>query len=109
MNKLTKEKEKNAILKNELYRVKKKVKNLYDVEEEVIAVVFISLDQKIHFPMSCKISDIFEKLEEKLYLEYPHYKKKNTYFIANGNMVIKSETLEKNGIKNGDAIIMNID
>ena len=107
MNKLNEEKEKNEALKNELYIVKKKVKELTDREEKTIAVVFISLDKRLHFPMSCKISDIFEKLEEKLYLEYPDYKKENTYFITNGKLVIKSETLEKNGIKNGDSIIVN--
>ena len=108
MNKLDEEKEKNAVLKNELYIVKKQVKELSDKEGKTIAVVFISLDQEIQYPMSCKISDIFEKLEEKLYLEYPRYKNKNTYFIANGKKINKSKTVEKNGIKNGDSIIVNI-
>ena len=57
--------------------------------------------------MSCKINDIFEKLEEKLYLEYPDYKKNNTYFIANGKTINKFETIENNGIKNGNSIIVN--
>ena len=48
-------------------------------------LLYLSLDKRLHFPMSCKISDIFEKLEEKLYLEYPHYKNKNTYFIEMEN------------------------
>jgi uncharacterized ubiquitin-like protein YukD len=107
MNKLNEEKEKNEALKNELYIVKKKVKELTDREEKTIAVVFISLDKRLHFPMSCKISDIFEKLEEKLYLEYPDLRNKNIFFIAKGNIVKKNLKLEENNIKNGDHILIN--
>ena len=35
--------------------------------ETVIAVNFISLSLNINYPMACKKTDIFSKIEEKLY------------------------------------------
>ena len=58
--------------------------------------------------MACKSSDNFSKLEEKLYLEYPNYKNSKTFFTVNGKIINKLATLEENGIKNGNAIVLNI-
>ena len=77
------------------------------MEEKIIAINFISYDEKILYPMACKGSDIFSKLQGKLFLEYPQYKKQNNFFTINGKKINKSETLEKNGIKNGDTIFLN--
>ena len=88
---------------------KEKIKKLSDLEEQAFAVIFTSIDQGINYPMVCKSSDIFSKLEEKLYLEYSKYKKPNNFFTANGRIINKHESLEKNGIKNGTYIILNND
>ena len=51
--------------------------------------------------ITCSKNDIFSEIEEKLYKQYPQYKKINSYFLANGNLVLKSKTIAENGIKNG--------
>lgn len=77
------------------------------VMETVIAVNFISLNYNINYPMACKKSDIFSKIEKKLYQEFPDLKSKNIYFIANGAFVDRSSTFEQNNIKSGNTILIN--
>ena len=110
MNQLNEEKNKNKKLLEELNKEKIKVKQLIDINsrEETIAIFFTSVNQDIHKPISCKITDIFSKIEEKIYKEYPKYKDSNTYFTVNGNVVDKLKTLKENGIKDGNTIIVNI-
>ena len=104
---LDEEKQKNLKLEKELNLVKSKVKELEGKEEKDIAINFISLDEKINYPMKCKSNDIFLKAEEILYYEYPEYNNKNLIFTLKGKVINKNETLEKNGIKNGDSIFLN--
>jgi len=77
-------------------------------KEEIIAIFFTSVDQNIYRPISCKNTDIFAKIEEKIYNEYPEYKDYNTYLTINGNIINRLKTLEENGIKDGNIIIVNI-
>ena len=74
--------------------------------ERVIAVNARTLDQKIIYPMACKKTDIFAEIEEKLYFEFPELKSKKIYFVANWNVVERSFTFERNGIKSGDTILI---
>ena len=75
--------------------------------ETVIAVNFISLSYNINYPMACKKTDIFSKIEEKLYHEFKELKSKKIYFIENGNIIDKSLTFEQNKIKSGNNILIN--
>ena len=77
-------------------------------KEEKIAIFFTSVDQNIYRPISCKNTDTFVKIEEKIYNEYPEYKDYNTYLTINGNVINRLKTLEENGIKDGNTIIVNI-
>ena len=86
---------------------KDKVKELTDVENQIFAINFISVDQTIHFPIACKKTDRFNLLEEKLFKEYPNYNNIDIYFTANGKLIDREKTLSENGIKNGDTIILN--
>ena len=76
--------------------------------EEIIAICFISVNEDINRPIPCKKTDIFAKIEEKIYYEYPEYKDCNTYFTINGKVINKLKTLEENGIKDGNIINVNI-
>ena len=76
--------------------------------EKPFAINFISLDQKIHYPLSCKNSDLISRLEEELYSEYQEYKEYNTFLTVNGNLVKRFKTVGENKIKKGDAILVNI-
>ena len=70
-----------------------------------IIVVFISIDQQINWPIICYFSDSFKDIEQKLYHEYPELKNKY-FFIVRGHSIDKSLTLEQNGIKDGDNILI---
>ena len=76
--------------------------------EKIIAIFFTSNLQDIHMPIPCKNTDTFVKIEEKIYNEYPKYKDYNTYLTVNGNVIKRFKTLEENGIKSGNTIIVNI-
>ena len=77
------------------------------IMETIMAVNFVSLNQNINYPMACRKTDIFEKIEEKLYCEFPELKSKKISFMANGKVVDKSSTFEENKIKNGNTIMIN--
>jgi len=102
-NQLLEEKNKNLKLLEQLNDEKKKVETIF---EQIIAIHFQSIDQRVNFPVPCMLSDNFSKLEEKLYLNFSDLKYKNIYFIANGNKLNRDLTLEQNGIKNGDHILI---
>ena len=77
-------------------------------DEKPFAVNFLSMDQKIHYPISCKSSDLISRLEEEIYNEYEEYKDYNTFLTVNGNLVKRFRTVGENKIKKGDAILVNI-
>ena len=91
---------KNNYDKNEITNIKS--------GEKIIAIFFTSTHQDIHRPISCKSTDVFVKIEEKIYNEYPKYKDYNTYLTVNGNAIKRFKTLEENGIEDGNIIIVNI-
>ena len=78
-------------------------------EEDIIAICFNSFDQNIQRPISCKMTDAFNKIEEKIYNEYPEYKDFNINFTVNGKKIKRNKTIEENKIKDGNIIIINID
>ena len=76
--------------------------------EKIMAVNFITTDETLNLASPCKNTDIFAKLEEQLYNEYPQFKDFNTYFTVGGNIVKRFKTIEENKIKKSDSIILNI-
>ena len=74
-----------------------------------MAVNFICTEKGINCPIACLNSDLFSKLEDKLYLEYPELRNKRIYFIANGDIINKASSLEQNRIKNGNQILINFE
>ena len=82
-------------------------KKSLDNEEKPIAIIFTSVDQKIHFPIICYNSDIFSDVIKKLYDEFPELNKKSIYFLLNGDIIKDtSATIEENKIKNADNILI---
>ena len=77
-------------------------------EEKIMALLFTSTQQDIYRPISCKNTDTFVRIEEQIYNEYPKYKEYNTYLTVNGNAIKRFKTLNENGIKDGNIIIVNI-
>ena len=73
-------------------------------DEKLISVIFISLDQKIHYSLICKNKDKFNILENLLYEKFPEYQESENYFMANGKKINRFKTLEENKIGNSDLI-----
>ena len=88
-------------------RISKPTKLREKNNEKPIAIIFISTDQQIHYALPCNRWDLFSSIENELYIEYPELKNKNICFIANGQVINKSETLEQNKIKNSTTILIN--
>ena len=78
------------------------------IRDKLILIKFITKDQKVGIFLTCKNSDIFIKIEEKLYDKYPEYKEYNTYFTVNGRSVKRFKTIQENNIKNNDNIFLEI-
>jgi glutamate synthase domain-containing protein 1 len=81
----------------------------YDLSEgeELISVIIMSIDQKIHQSFICKNTEKFSRLEEIIYKEAPDYMESDIYFCINGNVVKRYKTLKENNIHNGDIIMLN--
>ena len=76
--------------------------------EELISVIFISSDQKVHYSMICKNTTKFSIIEGKLYEEYKNYEELETYFTVNGKRINRHKSLDDNQIKNNDIIMLNV-
>ena len=72
--------------------------------EKVITTLIISTDQKVMYPIACKNTTPFIKVEEKLYEEYPEFKETENYYIFNGTKIKRFKTIEENNIKCNDII-----
>ena len=79
---------------------------IMDTSEKKFAILFRTSDQTINYSINCDKLDIFSKVEEKLYYEFPELRQKNISFIANGNIINRTSTLEENGIKNGNIVLI---
>ena len=88
-------------LQNEKNKNNEKTININDI----LAVNFISTDQKINkYPISCFKTDRFAEIEEKLYQEFDEFRETNNTFIVNGTTVLRFKKMSENNIKNGDTI-----
>ena len=109
----------NSVLtnkKNEINKLNdemKKLKLKYNINEnvninEILSIQIKSIDQKVDLSYACKKDDIFVRIEEKLYNEYPEFKDLNTYFTVNGRIIKRFRSLQENDIRNNDKILLNI-
>ena len=88
-------------LQNEKNKNNKKTIDINDI----LAVTFISTDQKINkYQISCFKTDRFAEIEEKLYQEFDEFRETNNTFIVNGTTVLRFKKMSENNIKNGDTI-----
>jgi DNA-directed RNA polymerase subunit H (RpoH/RPB5) len=111
-NELNIKKEELNIIKKEL-NIKKeelnKIKSNNMVDKgQIFSINFMSVSHDKIFPISCSSNDTVVKFEELFYNEYPEYKDHNTYLTVNGNPVKRFKTIEENGIKQGNAIIVDV-
>ena len=74
--------------------------------EKIMTVNFVSMGVNDigHYSLVCKNIDLFVRLEERLYKDFPQLKEYETYFEANTKRIKRFKTLEDNTIKNNDVI-----
>ena len=94
-------------LKLELQNINSQNKQYIDINK-MMTVNFISMDQKIHFTISCIDTNTFAEVEEKLYKQFPQYRETNNNFLANGQQVLRFKTIRQNNIGNGFPVTMVI-
>ena len=115
-------KEKIKILENNLKAKKNELQNLlsknnnnniinYKITsinpgEEILAINFVSngVQDIGHYNLVCKNTDLFVRLEERLYQDFPDFKNYETYFEVNTRRIKRFKTIEENNIKNNDII-----
>ena len=61
-----------------------------------------------HYNLICKSTDLFVKLEERLYKDFPQFKEYETYFEVKTRRIKRFKTLNENNIKTNDVINMFI-
>ena len=78
--------------------------------DKIIAVLFMTQgNQDIYnYTMPCKTSDLFVRLEERLYHDFPKYRNFETFFMVNARRIFRFKSLEENQIKNNDIISLFI-
>ena len=76
--------------------------------EQIISVNFMTIGNQdiMNYSMPCKKSDLFVKLEEKLYKDFPKYKNYDTYFEVNTRRIKRFKSIEENNIKGNDIIYL---
>ena len=75
-------------------------------KETNVNLHFITPDLIINYDIGCEYSDKFSSVEDKLYEKYPELRnKKGLMFIANGNIIKRTKTIEENMLKNRNTII----
>ena len=57
-----------------------------------------------NYALICKNTDLFVRLEERLYNDFPDFKNYETYFEKNTKRIKRFKTLDENEIKNKDVI-----
>ena len=74
--------------------------------EKIMCINFVSMsNQDINnYGLVCKKTDLFIRAEERLYEDFPQFKKYETYFEANGKRIKRFQTLSENNIKDKNVI-----
>ena len=74
--------------------------------EEILAVNFVSNGRQDigHYNLICKNTDLFVRLEERLYNDFPDFKNYETYFEINTRRIKRFKTMDENHIKSNDII-----
>ena len=78
--------------------------------EKILAVNFVSMgiNDIGHYNLICKNNDLFVRLEERLYNDFPQFKEYETFFNVNGKRIKRFKTMDENNIKSNDVITIFI-
>ena len=98
------------MLNNEIsnLRLNANNKNIRFSLDDIVTVTFKSIDQKVDIAFSVPKTDLFVKLEEKLYMQFPDFRDSNNYFTINRRMIKRFRTIQENQLNNFDKILLNV-
>jgi regulator of replication initiation timing len=79
---------------------------IFNPGDKILDVLFMSQGNQdiVNYTIPCKSTDLFVRLEERLYNDYPKYRNYETFFMVNTRRILRFKTLEENKIKSGDII-----
>jgi hypothetical protein len=74
--------------------------------KKILAVNFVSMGVNDigHYNLICKNTDLFVRVEERLYNDFPQFKDYETFFNVKGKRIKRFKTIDDNKIKNNDVI-----
>ena len=74
--------------------------------EKILGINFVSMGVNDigHYNLVCKNTDLFVRLEERLYEDFPQFKEYETYFEVKTRRIKRFKTLKENNIKTNDVI-----
>ena len=58
----------------------------------------------MNYSLICKNTELFVRLEERLYEDFPQFKNYETFFEVNTRRIKRFKTLDENNIKSKDLI-----
>ena len=90
--------------KNEIKEIQSRYPVTLSKDEKLICVILKSKDQKVFYPIICKSSDKFTKIEEILCDKFPEYSESESIFLVKEQKINRVKNLEFNKIKYGDVI-----
>ena len=99
---------KNIEIQNKLSQNIKRPYEITSIKpgEKILSVNFVSMGTQdiANYSLVCKNVDLFVSLEERLFEEFPQFKKYDAYYQVNTYRMKRYLTLEENKIKNNDII-----
>ena len=74
--------------------------------EKIMTINFVSQGNQeiINYSLPCKNTELFVRLEEKLYQDFPQFKDYETFFEVRTKRIKRFKTIEENDIRNNDVI-----
>ena len=74
--------------------------------EKIFSILFKTQENNdiLNYSMACKNTELFVRLEERLYDDFPEYKKKETIFMVDNRRIFRFQTLDENKIKRNNII-----
>ena len=74
--------------------------------EKIMTINFVSQGNQdiTNYSLACKNTDLFVRLEEILYQDYPKFKDFETFFEVRTKRIKRFKTIEENDIRNNDVI-----
>ena len=82
-----------------------------ELEDNRLVVTFFSSGRNDidNYSLICKKTELFVRLEERLYQDFPQFKDYEMNFLVAGIRIKRFKTIEENNIKNNDKIMCVVD